>query len=240
MTELPLFYQRPVPLSTQRHAAWRLKPGNLDFAAPCTALPVVTDEFAPASRSYLLLFSAQDAMPLVLLGLERRNLFVEGGEWAKEHYVPAYVRRYPFVFVRTPDQDGYALAIDADSGRVAESGDEGVALFEGEQPSALTRQALEFCSRFTGEHLATQAFAQALKTHGLLASRDASVTLPGGRRLNVTGFEVVDAEKFAALPEDVIVEWHRKGWLALVHFHMASLSRFSELLSRQSAQETTA
>jgi hypothetical protein len=235
MTELPLFYRRPVPLSTHRHAEWRLKPGNLDFAAQCTALPVVTDEFAPASRSYPLLFSAQDAMPLVLLGLERRNLFVEDGEWAQDHYVPAYVRRYPFVFVRTPDPEGYALAIDADSGRVVEAGDEGVALFDGDQPSTLTRQALEFCSRFTGEHLATQAFSQALKSNGLLASRDASVTMPGGRRLNVTGFDVVDAEKFSALPEEVVVEWHRKGWLALVHFHMASLSRFGELLSRQGA-----
>lgn len=237
MSEMPLFYRRPVPLSAQRHAEWRLKPGDLGFAAQASAVPVLADEFAAASRCYPLLFSAEDAMPLVLLGLERRNLFVEDGEWEKDRYIPAYVRRYPFVFVSTTEPDGFALAVDADSGRIAESGSEGVALFEAGEPAGIAKQALEFCGRFTGEHRATQAFCAELRSRGLLVKRDAGATLANGRRLQVSGFEVVDPERFGALPEDIVVGWHRKGWLGLVHFHLASLARFADLLSRQNVAD---
>ena len=237
MSELPLFYRQPVPLSAQRHGEWRLMPGDLGFSAEANAVAIVIEEFASASRFYPVLFSAHDATPLVLLGLERRNLFVDNGEWENGHYVPAYVRRYPFVFVRAADPDGFALAIDADSGRIAESGSDGVALFEDGQPAEITRRALDFCGRFTGEHRATQAFCAELKARGLLVKRDAGATLPNGRRLQVSGFEVVDPERFGALPEETVVDWHRKGWLGLIHFHLASLARFADLLSRQSAAD---
>lgn len=216
----PLFYRRPVPLSAQAHAQWRLKDGNLAFAVGTNSVPLVTGEFALASRSYPIVFAAEDAAPLALLGLERGNLFVADSQWSEGHYVPAYVRRYPFVFIRTEHPQGFALAIDADSDRVVRDGEEGVALFQDDEPTALTRQALEFCSLFTGEHQATQAFAAALRSQGLLAARNADAILPGGRKLSMTGFEVVDAQKFAALPEEIVVDWHRKGWLGLVNSHL--------------------
>lgn len=34
------------------------------------------------------------------------------------------------------------------------------------------------------------------------------------------------------MADDVVVEWRRKGWLALAHFHLASLDRFCALLDR--------
>lgn len=233
----PLFYRRPVPLSMQAHARWRLKDGDLAFAVGTNAVPLVTGEFALASRSYPIVFAAADAAPLALLGLERGNLFVAEGQWSEGHYVPAYVRRYPFVFIRTGDPEGFALAIDADSDRVVREGEEGVALFQDNAATALTRQALEFCRLFTGEHRTTQAFAAALRSQGLLTSRNADATLPGGRKLALTGFQVVDAQMFAALPEQIVVDWHRKGWLRLVNLHLASLDRFSDLLSRQGQME---
>lgn len=233
----PLFYRRPVPLSAQAHGQWRLKEGDLAFAVGTHAVPLMIGEFAMASRSYPIVFAAEDAAPLALLGLERDNLFVADSRWSEGHYVPAYVRRYPFVFIRTENPQGFALAIDADSDKVEREGEEGVALFHDNEATALTRQALEFCRLFTAEHQATQAFATALRSQGLLTARNADATLPGGRTLSITGFEVVDAEKFAALDEEIVVDWHRKGWLGWVNLHLASLGRFSELLSRQSERE---
>lgn len=235
----PLFYRRPAPLSAQAHAQWRLKDGDLAFAAGTNAVPLVIGEFAPASRSYPIVFAAEDAAPLALLGLERDNLFVADGQWSESHYVPAYVRRYPFVFIRTGNPQGFALAIDEDSDRIVREGEEGVGLFHDDAATALTRQALEFCSLFTGEHQATQAFAAALRSQGLLTARNADATLPGGRKLALTGFQVVDAQMFAALPEQIVVDWHRKGWLWLVNLHLASLDRFADLFSRQGRVETS-
>ena len=236
----PLFYREPELLSSDAHADWRLKDGDASFAAETAFVPIVVGELAAAARTYPIVFAAGDAQPIAVLGLERANLFVSNGQWAEETYLPAYVRRYPFGFVATVNPAGFALAIDAGSDRVTPSGDEGVALFEDGKPSDLTRQALAFCDAFQFEATTTRAFAEALKAQDLLIDRRADATLPDGRKLGLDGFQIVDAEKFSTLADDIVLDWHRRGWLALVHFHLASLERFSDLLARQSKRAPVA
>ncbi|MBM0106364.1 SapC family protein [Steroidobacter sp. S1-65] len=234
----PLFYRQPVPLSSVTHASWRLKGGDVAYASDTNALPVMVGEFGAAAHSYPLVFAAKDASPVALVGLQQLNVFVSDGKWSEGHYIPAYVRRYPFVFIHVEDQDRFVLAVDAGSERIVRQGEEGVPLFDNGAPTDVTKQALEFCRAFTGEHRATSAFSAALRAQGLLTARHADVVMPNGRKLSLSGFEVVDAEKFAALPDAVVVEWHRKGWLRLVNLHLASLDRFTDLLSRQSARDS--
>ncbi|MFC4253991.1 peptidase [Altererythrobacter xixiisoli] len=229
----PLFYQALQPLNSQLHADWRLADGDAGFAETTPFVPLVVGELAAAARSYPIVFAADSAQPVAVLGLERRNLFVQGGRWLPDAYVPAYVRRYPFAFVATINPDGFALAIDSGSDRVLQNGSDGTPLFVEGKPSELTSQALAFCDAFQAEAAATAAFLDALKAQNLLIDRRADATLPDGRKLGLDGFQVVDAEKFANLADDVVLDWHRRGWLALVHFHLASLERFGLLLSRQ-------
>ncbi|MEG3089657.1 SapC family protein [Sphingomonas sp. PB4P5] len=232
---LPLFYGAPEPLSAALHAAWRLKDGDVAFASDTPFVPIVTGELAEAARCYPVVFAGSDAQPLALIGLERRNLFLADGQWIADQYVPAYVRRYPFGFVPTVNPDGFALAIDAGSARVVQSGTEGTALFEDGKPAAVTREALAFCDAFQSESTATRAFAAALRAQDLLIDRRADATLPDGRTLGLDGFQIVDASKLAGLPDAVVLDWHRNGWLALIHFHLKSLDRFAALLDRQAA-----
>lgn len=229
----PLLYRNPVPLSAQQHAHWRVRAGDAAFAAGAHAVPLLIGEFAAAARDYPLVFAGSDAAPIAVLGLQAsHNRFVSDDQWQAGAYVPAYVRRYPFVFARTTDPDGYVLAIDADAPMLVTDGDEGQALFDDGQPSALTRQALQFCDAFTREHAATCAFTAQLAAAGVLVERQADVTHADGRNASLQGFQVVDAERFAALPDATVLAWHRQGWLALVHFHLASLARFPDLLTR--------
>lgn len=228
----PLFYREPRVLSSVEHAQWRVRPIGAGFAAASNSVPVVIGEFAAASRHYPLVFAGPEHTPLAVLGMEAgRNRFVSDDTWAAHAYVPAYVRRYPFVFVQTHDPEGFVLAIDAGSDAVVQSGEEGNPLFEDGQPSELTRQALQFCDTFTREDQATRRFTAALAEQELLIERSANIAFADGRRTSLDGFHVVDGEKFAALPDAVVLDWHRKGWLALVHFHLASLGRFNDLLA---------
>ena len=229
---LPLFYRDPQPLSSAAHSEWRLRDGDVSFAADTAYAPIVVGELAAASAAYPVLFSGDTVQPIVVLGMQQSNLFVTDGRWDPAAYVPAYVRRYPFGFIATVNPEGFALAIDAGSDRVVKAGEEGALLFEDGQPTELTRQALSFCDAFQGEAAATQAFGQALKAQNLLIDRRADATLKDGRKLGLDGFQIVDVERFNALPDDVVIDWHRKGWLALVHFHLASLDRFRNLLDR--------
>jgi hypothetical protein len=238
---LPLFYTSPEPLAGSRHGGWRLLAGEAGFAADTAAIPLVATDFASAARSYPILFTSGEVAPVALVGLERANLFVEGGRWEEGAYVPAYVRRYPFLLIEAPDQSGFGLAIDAASPQVIRDGEQGEALFtDTSEPAPVTLRALEFCRLFNHEHERARAFCAALTEAQLLVDRRADVTLPTGRTLRVSGFQVVDPERFARLDEATLVAWHRNGWLALVHFHLASLERFTDLLARQGRREAAA
>lgn len=226
----PMLYRRPVVLSSQLHAHWRVRQTGAGFAAGSHSIPLMIGEFAEASRAYPLVFAGPDHLPLAVLGLEaEKNRFVNADHWQAGTYIPAYVRRYPFVFARTTDPDGYVLAIDADADMVVQEGEEGQPLFEGDKPSAMTRHAMQFCEAFTREDIATRAFTAALAEAGVLIERQADVVLADGRRHSLQGFYVVDPARLDALPDATIVHWRRQGWLAPVHFHMASLARFADL-----------
>jgi len=231
--QLPLFYRDPQPLAAAVHGDWRLKGGDLAFAADAHLAPLLLAEFPLAARWYPVLFAADDAAPVALLGLERRNLFLDEGQWAPDAYVPAYIRRYPFGFVATSDPDRFALAIDAASDAVIKDGGEGEPLFVDGKPSPLTEDALKFCDAFHGEADGARAFCQAIVEAGLLLDRRADITTPDGRKFGIDGFKIVDPKRFADLDGDTVLDWHRKGWLGLVQFHLASLDRFADLMTRQ-------
>jgi hypothetical protein len=236
---LPVYYAGAVPLFAAEHGSCRLLPGDAAFAAAVPAVPLTVSEFGRASHSFPIVFAAGDPAPVALMGLENTNLFIEDGAWADDAYVPAYVRRYPFLLIETQDKNGYALGIDQTSNQIAKSGRKGEPLFEKGAPGAVTKRALEFCRLFNEDHLRGQAFCKALVEADLLVDRRADAALPDGRRMGVLGFTIVDAARFAKLDDAIVIEWHRKGWLALVHFHLASLERFSDLLRRQGKRGAT-
>jgi hypothetical protein len=238
---LPLFYRNPQPLDAALHADLRLVDGDYAFAAEVNAAPLAAVEFASAMRHYPIVFSETGGFPLAVLGLGQANRFVTGGHWAEQHHVPAYVRRYPFVFVEASD-DRFALAVDLASERLVQGGEEGQPLFADGKPTVLTQAALVFCRDFHAAHGETRSFVDALAERELLIAQQADAKLPGGEARRLAGFRVIDREKLAALPDDVVADWHRKGWLALAALHLASLDRFVGLLEleNQHAQPVAA
>jgi len=235
---LPMFYRKPQPVVPVIHDDVRLTGGDFAFAADTNAVPVTIVEFAQAMRFYPIVFADGGNFPVAVLGLSAGNRFLTEGRWVERHYVPAYVRRYPFVFVDAGEQ-GFALALDMASERVVRGG-EGVRLFEDGKPAPLTEGALAFCRDFHQAHLQTQAFVAALAGQDLLIEQQADAKLASGEPRRLAGFRVIDREKFGQLPENVILEWHRKGWLALVLFHMTSLDRFADLLALEGADGANA
>jgi hypothetical protein len=226
-----LFYQRPEALTAERHGDLCLKRnGDFTFSRVTNSVAITSTEFIAAMRSYPIVFAARGAYPVVVLGLEQKNLFVdEAGIWRIGHYIPAYIRRYPFVFIAHPDGQQFVLGIDRAS-TLLENGGDGRPLFESDKPAEVTRQALSFCSAFQTDHDYTRAFGAALEEQNILIDNQAQVKLPNGKAINLSGFRIVDRQKFASLPDAVIVEWHKKGWAALVYYHLASLERFQTLL----------
>lgn len=228
---LPLFYNRVEMLNLTDHGRLGVRNTaadalNFGYARGAVAVPVTLAEFAFAARHYPIVFSADAAgMPLAVLGLEAgRNLFVDpDGQWRQGTYVPAYVRRYPFIGVNGPE-GRQLLGVDPTSPRISKKPGEGVVpLFdEAGGPTELAKGVLGFCETFARDYALTQAFAADLAERGLLVDRSADVRFPDGSPHRVDGFRVVDENAVRALPDDVVVDWHKRGLLALITLHLAS------------------
>lgn len=237
---LPLFFERPEAMNPARHGTLGLvQRTDFECARHATAIPVVHSEMPMAMRSYPIVFVGPNKAPVIVTALKAdQNLFVGAeGSWAEPHYVPAYVRRYPFVLADDPGQPGkLTLCVDRASSRVVErvtaaaSGTRIATFFDGDQPSEATRQALAFCEQFQRDFLATRAMVEKVDQHGLFAVRQGKVTLEGGEVFNLTDFQVIDEAAFNKLSDDAFLDLRRSGALGLVYCHLASVNSWPSLM----------
>lgn len=228
---LPLFYNRIEMLNFSEHGGFGVRNTaadalNFGYARGAIAVPVTLGELAIAARHFPVIFAADaTAMPLAVLGLEAgKNLFVDkNGHWRPGTYVPAYVRRYPFITVNGPE-GRQLLGADTSSPRISSRPGEGIVpLFDSAGgPTELARGILNFCETFAREYAQTQAFVADLNARGLLVDRSADLRFPDGTPHRVDGFRVVDENALRALPDDVVVDWHKRGLLALITLHLSS------------------
>ncbi len=235
---LPLFYNELQPLSSNAHGDWKARRMEAaPFLATAHAVPLTVEEFALAQRHYPIVFSiGENPVPLALMGLnEGVNVFVdEEGKLTSEVYVPAYVRRYPFMLARLrPDADELSLCFDptADSIGAFEEGD---ALFEDSQPSETTKQILGFCENFEQAGLQTGAFMKELADHKLLMDGEVAIQPEGAAQPFVyRGFQMVSEDALKNLRGDVARKMIQSGMLPLIYAHLFSLSVIREIFARQ-------
>ncbi|MDD5250274.1 MAG: SapC family protein [Rhodocyclaceae bacterium] len=236
-------FKRPRPLDRIAHQALTInRQAGFGFARGQIAIPITLSEFAAAARDYPIVFAGDPAQPFALLGLrDGHNLLVDAaGQWRKERYVPAHLRRYPFIFMETPDKQ-FVLCIDeAAEHFAAPAQGEPQPLFADGKPTPLVGDAMKFLAAFQSEFGATRELAAAIAASGLLIERQAEVELSGGAgHFSVGGFRIVDEEALAALADETFLDWRRRGWLAPIYFHLQSLANFG-LLTEWAGQESTA
>ncbi|MCD2172299.1 SapC family protein [Rhizobium sp. C4] len=237
-SNLPLFYSRPVVLRFEEHRKKALKPAvGFGFSATANAVPLLTAEFAHAARHYPIVFNdTAHVNALAVLGLkEGQNLFTAtDGFWRAGTYVPAYLRRYPFIATHVADEGAQLLAIDSASDRFIDLGasDDAEPLFDDQGgPSPMTAKAMAFCHAFHRDHLCDQGFGAALQDQGLLVEHHAEMQFSDNSRYMLNGFRIVDAEKFRAISDrDLLLNWHQRGWLAAINLHLASMHNWEALL----------
>ncbi len=234
---LPLFYRDLHPIDARRHAGTSLKSRlGCGFARSTNVVLLNGVEFEPAARHYPIVFlSTPVPAALAVLGLRTgENLFVDkAGDWRAGAYVPAYVRRYPFIFHRSDNGQQYTLCVD-EAADALEKGEARPFFVDG-QPSEVTKTALAFCAAYQRDNDDTRAFIDAVAAQGLLVRNKLDVRLQSGERLSLEGFEVIDRARFDALPDAVIAAWRRRGWLAFVYAHFFSLTSWAHLIDLAAA-----
>lgn len=240
--QLPLMYNDLIPLSSVDHAKWRIQPAqDAKFVRTQHAIPVTVEEFAMAQRHYPIIFSVGDnPVPLALMGLnEGINTFIdaEGKTADNSLYIPAYVRRYPFMLAKLrPDSDDLSLCFDPTSDVIG-AFDAGDPLFEDGKPSAVVQRILEFCEQFEQSGTKTGQFMTELAEHKLLMDGEVSIQTENEATPYVyRGFQMIDEAKLRDLRGDVLRKMMQSGMLPLIHAHLLSLQNMRDVFGRQLAQ----
>lgn len=227
----PLFYQNPVALHPAAHGAAGLAEAlDYGFARKTNAIPISLSEIPIAALSYPIAFTTEGgARPVAVVGLrEDENLFVDAdGNWAPGAYVPAYVRRYPFILAEYGEGEGVQLCIEDDPEVLVPQG--GRPLFSDGEPSRLVRSAFDLCKSLRAADLATGPFVEALLACGVLEGRAATVQLPSGGHLKMAGFATIDEAKLRGLPDEAFLLLRRQGWMNAVYAQLQSTLNWARL-----------
>jgi hypothetical protein len=239
---LPLFYKAIEPLNATQHGKMKVRALlRMDEVGRTHAIPVTVDEFTLVQRHYPIVFSVGESpIPIALMGLnEGVNVFLDedGRALDTSVYIPAYIRRYPFLLARLrPDSDELSLCFDPTANAVGEF-EEGEALFDGEQPTEATKAILQFCEHFEAAGQRTAAFMEDLIKADLLMDGEVAIQPEGIEQPFVyRGFRMVDEEKLRNLRGDELRKMNQSGMLALIYAHLFSLSEMRTVFGKQMQQ----
>ena len=233
-----LFYGKPEPLSVEAHGALGVDPVDQPYAfvASTNIVPLTVTEFAPAALSYPVIFVGEARQPVAVMGLRQgENLFInEAGAFRSESYIPAYIRRYPFVFANDEVQKRLILCVDRDAPFIREGG--ATPLFVDGQPAPYVQQAMDFCNNFEQERLRTESFVKLLTELDLLETRETTYTPrnPDGTAAEpqkIAEYFAVSEEKLKALPGDKLAELRDNGALGQIYAHLVSLLGWDRLIA---------
>ncbi len=234
-----LIYEKLVSLHRDRHRQLRLKAGEqrFGFARETNSVLLAASELAQACLDYPCVFitTEQGHAMAALVGLrDKENLFVDPeGHWTPGSYVPAFIRRYPFVLAESGSAGQYTVCVDESYAGLNES--EGEALFDADgSDSSWLQQAKNFLLQFRQEMDASHQFAERLAALGLLAERQINFELQG-RSFKLSGFKLIDEQKLLALPPDTVQELFAKGWLGLAYASLLSQAQVPRLAARLTA-----
>jgi hypothetical protein len=237
---LPQLYRRPALLDRERHVDLTISesPTRYAFAAAAQTVVMATVEFFEACRRLPIIFTPtadNRIVPLALMGLEQgENLFVDdAGAWLGG-YIPAYIRRYPFITTDGADGQMNVCFDEAFDGFDREGG---TALFIKDEPTPKMNEITAFLQDYHIRMKETERFCTALAEAGLLRQIDAQANMADGRRFALNGMLVVDEQKMAQLPDAEIIRLFRSGMLALINAHLISLRNLGDLIDRKAAKK---
>jgi hypothetical protein len=243
ITGVVLFYKKPEPLSPELHGNLGVKSTDTPFlfAKEGHAVPLTVGEFPLAALTGPIIFVGEERMPVAVMGLTPgQNMFIKpDGLFENGVYVPAYIRRYPFVYANDDTNQQMVLCIDREADFIVEGGD--MPFFVDGKPSEYTQRCIEFCNNFETERRRTLNFVQLLKDLDLFETKDAMFTPmnPDGtpaQPQKIAEYFGVSEEKLNKLPKDKFIELRDNGALAQIYAHLLSLIGWDRLIALAMSQ----
>ncbi len=233
MSEKQQMYAKPVVLNSAIHRTLKVRAVNdYTFAKGFNSCIIVGPEFMEVAKFYPIVFSVSNDVinPVAILGINS-NLFVrEDGRWEENTYIPAFIRRYPYILAEGLTQDG-SLTVCIDSAYSGFNAEDGDRLFtdDGQNTPALNR-AIEFLRQYHSQHEATKIFVSQVKGLDIFKPIEANIRLSSGEQFTVKNLTMIDEIALKKLPDSELAQLVRKGYLAWIYAHLYSLANFNRLI----------
>ncbi len=234
-----LFYSKPEPLSVDLHKTMGVKrlDGPFNFAKEGHAVPLTVTEFGVAALSSPIIFVGDEKIPLAVMGLNAgENMYLtEAGYFEPGVYVPAYIRRYPFVYANDSAAGQMVLCIDRAAEFIVEGGD--LPFFDAAgQPTEYTQNCINFCNDYETERQRTQSFVQLLIDLDLFETKTANFVPTNqdgtpAETQKIAEYFGVSETKLNALPIEKYAELRDNGALGQIYAHLISLAGWDRLLA---------
>lgn len=225
-------------LDSAKHKDLRFKPASdFGFAAGLASSPLSASEVVAASKCFPVVFSTDGPLlPLAMLSVkEGVNSFVDdAGKWLAP-YVPAHVRRYPFILGNTDTPDNFTIMFVPGAPHFADPDGEAMFTADGERGPTLEK-AVDFLTAFQQEIAATEKMLAPLAEAGVLTVQRLELADFEGKTASIEGVRAVDREKLTALDDKTLAGWVRDGLMIVIDAHLASLNNFIALAAGQGTQ----
>ena len=209
------------------------------FVRQHNSVPITVGELPYAGHEYPICFTPgrgeNQFVMIAILGLTQgENLFVNHDRWMPGAYVPAYVRRHPYcinhVVAKDPSQDQKVVCVEQDF-----ITPDGQSNFDANgQPTELWTQTLNFLAEFEADLGRTFTVCEILSDFKLFEpfplQGGAGDATPGQ-----TGIFRVDITRLEHLTTGQLKTLLKKGALAAIYQHLASLTRFHHLADLRAA-----
>jgi hypothetical protein len=233
----PELHKNPVALDRNQHRLLRLRREQDDSArfAELNSFFVTAGEFGQACREYPVVWipagvdanGARQVAPVAVFGLaSKQNLCLDGGSW-RTGYMPVLMRMYPFALARAGGNETL-LCYDASCPRFSLT--EGELLFEADgTPSAFTLEVQRQLEQIEADVERTRLLGETLLQKNLLQDMRFEARVADGQAIQVDGFLTIDDQRFGALPDADVLEFHHNGLLGLIHAHHLSLGNMQRL-----------
>lgn len=206
---------------------------DFSFAKGLTSAPIVVSEFFEACKNYPIFFAKdkdENWFASIMLGFkENENIFIDDkGNWNKLHYIPAFVRRYPFILIDNPEQKELMVGIEKEY--LLDSKEEDKNLFDkDENNNEVLNNAINFLNQFHSDSLGTKEFIKQLDEWELLEEKTATIVNDKNEQFNINGFFIVNEEKLKHLSKKRKEELCNKNLIPLITAHLISLSNIQKL-----------
>ncbi len=242
-----LIYESAVPVTVADHGSLSLDTAsNHTLSADINAVPLMAVELPHAAAEYAIVFTAteDDVIRAAVLGMRNEQyLFLDRNQQWQSKYIPAFIRRYPFVFAASSDGQRLTLCIDEthpvvnrDGRRMRLFGDEG-------KPTEFTDQVLKFLSDYQTQFERTRLIGRPLKELNLLEPMQADINTPTGEKLTLSQFHAVSRKILHSFAPEKPASLATTDELELIYRHLYSTQNFDDLkdklLSSMATSEET-